>query len=268
MPSPFPGMNPYLEHPDFWSDFHNRLTIAIAYDLAPKLLPKYQVVTDKRVYELAGSTSLLVGRPDVTVQRERTPSRIDRPTTSSIAITSARPSIGPVRIQLPMPEEVRETYLEVRDSATQEVVTALEVLSPTNKQGEGRQKYERKRADVLRSRTHLVEIDLLRMGEPLPMLEHPDRSHYRIVVSRSEIRPIADLYPFNLPDRIPAFPLPLRADDVEPLLDLQSLLDDIYDRSGYGYFIDYHRTPQPPVSEEDAAWIDRDLRDAGLLESP
>jgi Protein of unknown function (DUF4058) len=256
MPSPFPGMNPYLEDPNRWSDFHNRLIVAIAYDLTPKLLPKYQVVTDKRIYEIIATDSLFIGRPDITIQRRKTPTIS---TSSNVAV--ATPATEPLKVHLPMLEEVREAYLEVKDAATKEVVTVIEILSPTNKQGEGRIKYEKKRYSILGSSTNLVEIDLLRLGEPLPILGNPPQSHYRILVSRSNTRPIGDLYAFNLPDPIPNFPLPLRTEDVEPPINLQALLHGVYERSGYDYFIDYNSEPIPPLLEADLAWMDALLRE-------
>ena len=259
MPSPFPGMNPYLEDPNRWSDFHNRLIVAIAYDLAPKLLPKYQVVTDKRVYEIIATDSLFVGRPDLTVQRRQSPTLS---TSSNVAVVT--PATQPIQVDLPMLEEVREAYLEVQDATTKEVVTVIEIISPTNKRGEGRIKYEKKRYSVLGSLTHLVEIDLLRMGEPLPILGNPPQSHYRIIVSRSNTRPKADLYAFNLPDVIPVFRFPLRREDVEPEVDLQALLHGIYELSGYDYFIDYNSDTVPPLSESDAVWMDALLREKGI----
>ncbi|NJK28338.1 MAG: DUF4058 family protein [Coleofasciculaceae cyanobacterium SM2_3_26] len=235
MPSPFPGMNPYLEHPDRWQTVHNRLIVALADYLTPLLLPKYQVDIDKRVYQVVGLNTLLVGRPDVTVP-----------------------------MTLPMPEEVREAYLEVKDAATRQVVTAIEILSPANKHGEGRQKYEEKRQKVLQSQTHLVEIDLLVRGKPLPILTGAVASDYRILVSRSPDRPIADLYPFNLPEPIPPFPLPLQDKTEEPTVDLQSLLHQVYDRSGYDYFIDYTEDVVLPFSKTTLLWIEEYLHQKGL----
>ena len=248
MPSPFLGMNPYLEHPDRWSTVHNRLIVAIADVLTPQLLPKYQVDIEKRIYEVIGANSLLVGRSDVSVQRPRNLSDL------SNVVVAPSPT-EPVTVTVPMTEEVRESYLEVKEAATKEVITAIEILSPTNKQGDGRQKYEKKRQRVLSSQTHLVEIDLLRAGEPLPVMENLVQSHYRILVSRSNNRPTADLYLFNLPDRIPCFRLPLRSPDREPIIDLQILVNDVYDRSGYDYFINYQVDPLPPLSEVDVTWI-------------
>jgi hypothetical protein len=252
-------MNPYLEHPDRWSTVHNRLIVALADVLTPQLLPKYQVDIEKRIYEVRGDSSLLVGRPDVTLQQSR---EIEpAPPLEAVVLPSGA---EPVKVLLPMLEEVREAYLEVKEAATQIVVTAIEILSPTNKRGDGRQKYEQKRQQVLNSRTHLVEIDLLRMGGVLPISTTADLGTYRILVSRTEVRPMADLYPFNLADPIPLFSLPLQPGDEEPLIDLQTLLNQVYERSGYDYFIDYQADPLPPFSEADLNWLDSLLRQQGL----
>ncbi|NJP09147.1 MAG: DUF4058 family protein [Leptolyngbyaceae cyanobacterium RU_5_1] len=180
MPYSFPGMNPYLEHPDRWSTVHNRLIVALADLLTPQLLPTYQVDIEKRIYEVIGINSLLVGRSDITVQRPRTSSAV----LTNVVIASS--PTEPVKVTVPLAEEVREAYLEIKDAVTKEVVTMIEIISPTNKRSDGRQNYEKKRQQVLNSRTHLVEIDLLREGEPLPVMENLVQSDYRILVSRSE----------------------------------------------------------------------------------
>ena len=193
MPSPFPGTNPYLEHPSLWAGIHHRLITAIANDLAPQLRPKYIVAIEERVYEVDGDTALLVGIPDVSVQSLLS---LAPPTASNLAVAS---TTQPIEVMLPMPEILSEGYLEIRAVETEEVVTIIELLSPKNKQtGIGRLQYETKRLKILGSATHFVEIDLLRQGNPMPIAGHP-QSHYRIVVSQSETRPKAQLYGFNLP---------------------------------------------------------------------
>ncbi len=152
--------------------------------------------------------------------------------------------------------EFREGYLEIREVATKQVVTVIEVLSPTNKRfGKGRVAYEQKRREVLGSRTHLVEIDLLRSGKPMPIQGSSVQSNYRILVSRGDRRPRAELYVFNIQDAIPTFPLPLRSEDV-PTINLHPLLELAYERAGYGVVIDYNREPVPALSEADTAWVD------------
>lgn len=260
MPSPFPGMDPYLEHPDLWPGVHHWLIIEIARLLSPQLRPKYRVAVEVRMYETSGENSLLVGIPDVTVKH-----RLIATNSTMTNVAVAAPTAQPTRVTIPVPERIKEGYLEVREVGTEEVVTTIEILSPTNKRtGKGRQMYEEKRHQVLGSRTHLVEIDLLRAGEPMPFFENNIESHYRILVCRGDRRPYADLYGFKLQDVIPSFPLPLRSGDTEPVVDLQTLLSGVYDISGYDLVIDYNKEPVPPLSESDASWADALLQEQGL----
>ncbi len=260
MPNPFPGMNPYLENPEIWPEVHHLLISSLPESLNPQLLPRYRVAIEKRIYWMSESDAVFVGIPDATVARSRT-----TPNPSNAPVAVATPPATPITVTVPMPMEFREGYLEVRDTTTQEVVTVIEVLSPANKRpGKGRELYEEKRLQVLGSRTHLVEIDLLRRGEPMPILGSELQGHYRILVSRSEHRPRADLYRFNLSDPIPAVPLPLRPEDEEPVIDIGALLTQVYDRAGYEVAIDYSREPVPPLSQAEIEWMDELLRQQGL----
>lgn len=263
MPSPFPGVDPYLEHPDFWPGIHNLLIGEIARFLSPQLRPKYRVAVEVRMYETSGENSVGVGIPDLTVQRRATASN---PSMANIAVLSQ--TAQPVTVTLPIPEIIKEAYLEIRQVETREVVTTIEILSPTNKRpGKGRQMYEKKREKILSSRTHLIEIDLLRRGEPMPIFGNNLDSQYRILVCRGNRLPSGDMYAFNIQDSIPAFSVPLRPEDLEPIVDLQMLFNQVYDIAGYDMEIDYCREPLPALSETDAAWADAWLRDRGLRES-
>jgi hypothetical protein len=259
MPSPFPGMNPYLERPDLWPGLHLLLIANLSDLLAPQLSPKYIVAVEVRMYETSDENSILVGIPDVAIGRSQSPKE------TSLNVTVAEAVAQPIVVTLPITQTVRQGYLEIRQVGTNEVVTTIEILSPTNKRsGQGRRDYESKRQKVLGSSTHLVEIDLLRYGEPMPFFRQGLESDYRILVSRSERRPQADLYPFNLQNLIPPFPLPLQAGDVEPVIDLKALLDVIYERSAYQLRIDYSQEPVPPLSKADADWNDRWLQQQRL----
>ncbi|MEG4986710.1 DUF4058 family protein [Microcoleus sp. BR0-C5] len=260
MPNPFPGMNPYLESPELWCSVHNRLIVAIADLLTPQLLPKYLVDIEQIIYQVSGEDALVIGIPDVTIQRSLAPTT---ETTSNVAV-AADPTQS-LKVRIPWPVEVKESYLQVIETETKKVVTVIEVLSPTNKRpGKGREMYEAKREKVFGSHTHLVEIDLLRSYQPLPVFDNDVEASYRILVSRGNQRPLADLYLFNLPDMIPQFPLHLRAGDAEPIVDLQGLLNGVYDRAAYDFRIDYRAAPVPPLSEADAAWADSLLREREL----
>jgi hypothetical protein len=186
-------MDPYLEHPEQWPDAHHGLIEAIRDSLAPRLRPKYRVVIEKRTYFNEPDSITFAGIPDVGVVRE------------------ARSAYGqPIPVLAPVPDVIREGYLKVRDVATGEVVTVLEILSPTNKRpGKGREKYQAKRERVLEAMVNFVEMDLLRGGEPFQVFGNGHQSAYRILVSRGRRRPRADLYAFGVREPIPAFPLPL-----------------------------------------------------------
>lgn len=257
MPSPFPGMDPYLEAAPLWPEVHSRLIVGIADTLAPALLPHYYIAIEQRTYLNTPAEGLLVGIPDVSVVAPAGQVRDLAPQPTSVA-TLTHPE-QPQTVTLPLPEEVQERYLEIREVATGQVITAVELLSPTNKRpGEGRDAYLRKRQQVLSSATHLVEIDLLRNGTPLPMQGATLASHYRILISQSETRPQAQLYGFNLPESIPAFPLPLNTSAPGPRLDIKPILDNLYDRAGYAFRIDT-RTPPAGTTPEEQAWITQTL---------
>ena len=259
MPSPFPGMDPYLENPELWREVHHRLMNGIADEIGPSLRPKYRVAIEKRTYLSDGDESLEVVIPDVSVI---SPSSTSQGTPSTLTLAAQSES---VTVTLPRLEEIRESYLEIRELSTGHVVTAIELLSPTNKRGgEGRKAYEKKRRAVLSRLTHLVEIDLLRSGKPMPILGSIPTSDYRILVSRSERRPKAELYPFSVRQEIPKFAIPLESADAEPLLDLQSLLARAYYRASFDMAIDYTKDPVPLLKAKDREWADALLRESGF----
>lgn len=239
----FPGMNPYLENPELWSEVHPWLIVQLARSLNPLLTPKYRAAVEKRIY----SDSLLIGIPDVSI--------FQRNVEEFRSVTTKGVLSQPIQVNVPVSQEVRESYLEIRHVETGIVVTVVEVLSPKNKRpGEGRDKYNAKRRKVLDSLSHLVEIDLLRTGNPQP-ISVDIQSNYRILVSRANQRPKADLYPFNLRDPIPPFQLPLQSGDEEPVVNLYELLEKVYEEAALDLAIDYAKRPIPPVGEEDFKWI-------------
>jgi hypothetical protein len=253
MPSPFPGMDLYLEQPPFWSSFHSRLIVAIADALAPQLRPKYYIEVETRSYS-SREDEILIGVPDAVVLSSSTPAALTTIATS--------PTTLPKQVTLPMSVEVKERYLEVRELGTDALVTVIELLSPKNKRsGEGREAYETKRNRVLATLSHLIEIDLLRGNAPMPMSGAIARTDYRILVSRNPQRPFADLlYDFSLRDPIPSFPLPLKPEDEEPIVNLQEIFTGVYDRASYHLRLNYQVEPPPPaLSEGDRAWLDQRL---------
>jgi hypothetical protein len=269
-------MDPYLERPNLWHGVHNRLIAAIADSLSPLLRPRYFVAVEERSY-LADPLAIgFTTIPDVSVVG----AHVLQPQPTSVrqaAVMTTSPE--PLVIDLPMPEPIRETYLEIQEVGSNgetdlwmqsgdenlKVVTLLEILSPWNKTSRaGRVQYQRKRQEVLNSYTNLVEIDLLRAGQSIAPLP-PENNHYSILVSPARMRPRAELYPFSIRQAIPSFRLPLQPDDDWPMMDLNALLHDLYERAAYDLRIDYRLSPPSPAfSQEDAQWLDSLLREAGV----
>jgi len=258
---PFPGMNPYLESTAIWSSFHTRLLVAIADTLAPVLRPNYYIEVETRTYKTLDEVDdgeqdeLLIGIPDAAVL---SPSPDQENLSNQAPAGATLTQNCPQPITLPMPSTVKERYLEVREIGTEAVITVIEVLSPKNKRkGQGRAAYERKRSRMFDSLSHLIEIDLLRGYPPMTMLGDIQPSHYRIVVSRSQQRPKADLYGFNLQDAIPVIPLPLKPEDEEPVIELQIIVEGVCERAGYNDRIDYRQpAPPPALASTDQQWLD------------
>lgn len=258
MPTPFPGMDPYLEKPGLWKQVHTDLIVDIRRCLAPLVRPKYQVAIEQRNFLSLAAGDPLVGEPDVLVIAPAGRSPVELTRTGTIAVAN-----GSYTVQVPEPIKVIERYLEVRDIESGEVITVIEILSPSNKL-EDRQRYERKRRRVLNSITNLVEIDLLRSGKPMSMVGEFPKTAYRILVSRALQRPDAQVFPCGLRQPIPEIPIPLRPGEDEPLLPLNQLLHTLYDSAGYDLFIDYRKPPVPPLSEDDLLWAQQRLVAAGL----
>ncbi len=251
MPSPFPGMDPFLEFQE-WEDFHTVLNGTIRDALAPRLAPRYLVRAERRIYvESPGEADPLFRRPDVSV--------LWTGETGGGAAVAAEPAISlePAQCELPIPEERRETYLLVRLQETMEVVTVIETLSPANKRrgGDGRREYLQKREEVLRSSSHLVEFDFLRGGVPLPMTGPLPPGDYYAIISRRRRRPVADVYAWTLRDRLPTVPIPLKEEDPDIALDLQAAFNSAYDLARYDLSLNYRAELPTPLSAEDAQWM-------------
>lgn len=253
MPSPFPGMNPFLEQEDAWNDFHERFIPIAAEEIGKQVRPAYVVKIDQNVYvhEIPDEGRQLLGRPDVYVA-ERPEQTADRSQATTLA--------APARARLvPLTIAERESFIEIRDRVDRKLVTAIELLSPSNKEhGSDRDQYLTKRNRYLDSGVHLVELDLLRGGPRLP-LDPPPEGDYCVLVSRAEERPAVGVWPVKLRQRLPIVAIPLRAPDGDAQLDLQHVLDRVYDAAGYSDYI-YGFEPSPRLSDEDRKWADEIVR--------
>jgi len=247
VPSPFPGMDPYLEAPAGWQEFHHLFIAGIQEALVPKVRPKYAVHIERYVYvtEVFGEEGRI--RPDVAIVETGQQGSIAEQQTSAVATA--------VLVPLPVLEEVRHFFLEIREVATQKVVTVIEMLSPFNKRaGKGRDEYLSRRNEILLSDVHLVELDLLREGERVPMGKPLPPADYYAIVSRSYRRPMAEVYAWTIRQPLPTIPIPLKRGEPDVMLDLQAVFTTVYDRAGYDYRLPYDREPEVPLKPEDAEW--------------
>ncbi len=172
----------------------------------------------------------------------------------------------PVVLTTLLDEEIHERRLEIIDAETRGVVTIIEVVSPSNKVlgSRGRASYQQKRQEVMQSGIHRVEIDLLRAGERLFARDAGLEGDYFVHVSRVESRPKGFVWPVPLKQRLPVVRIPLKRPDSEAQLDLQQVLDSVYERSAYDLKVDYRSDPVPPLTGEQAAWARRLLAEKGV----
>lgn len=260
MPSPFPGMDPFIES-QAWEDFHTRAITVVAELLQPNLRGRYSGWVERRVYvehPIIDDSDDELRIADVAVVPSRRPSGAAFP---AGAVASLAPAIG----QLAMPEQHREAYIVIRKGDTREVVTIIELLSPANKRpgGDGAMEYRDERESILKTHTHLLEIDLLRGGRRPPMLTPLPQGDYFAILSRGRRRPNAEIYAWPLADRLPVIPIPLAGDDPDVPLDLQTVLNTVYDRAGYDEMLDYTAPLQPPPGSGDVQqWITESLKQA------
>ncbi len=256
MPSPFPGMDPYLEQPDVWPDFHARFIAAMAMEIGRRVRPRYFVRIEEQVYlhEHSADEPTPLGRPDVGIH-----------SASRLSVTAlAESPTAPMTVFVPSAiDEITIRHLEIRDAVNRNLVTAIELLSPTNKRsGPDRDLYRSKVRQLLQSSSHFMEIDLLR-GGPRMRWEGLPNCDYCAIVSRTERRPEVDCWPIRLRDPLPILPVPLALGDPEAQLDLQSVLYRVHDDASYDLSI-YTGTPTPPLVPEDEAWAKSLLAGAGL----
>jgi hypothetical protein len=253
MRSPFPGFDPFLEDQGYWKQFHTTLLSEAFYALTERLPDAYEVRIEERlslVYENDDGPYRHV-QPDALILRSSHPSEW-RSTTSATA------TLEPVVLTLPNHQvvEVIEKRLVIREFPGHELVTAIELLSPSNKRAPGDSLYDQKRQELINQKIHLAELDLLIGGERLPMVEELPAGHYYAFVSRAERRPHSETYAWTIHDPLPRIPIPLRAPDPDTIVDLASLFTTVYERSRLERRLDYAAPLTLPLSGEDRAWAE------------
>jgi len=264
MPAPFPGMDPFLEQQE-WEDFHAKF-LALACDRLSAQLPDgfvarlerrsyFEVEAEIDVFESSPRTR--TGRRDVSIVQDWLAQGV-LAEAGSLAVEE------PLRRRLAELVEFREAYLEIREARTRIVVTALELLSPSNKRAgtEGGRLYAEKRRSVLNSSTNFVELDFLRRGHRLLGVVDDPRSDYYALASRAAERPVVALYAWDLPMPLPTIAVPLTSGYHDLQLELGTMVHTIYEKSHYLSSLDYTAELRPPVPPHQAEWFQHCLSQA------
>ncbi len=262
MPSPFPGMDPYLESVVLWGGVHLRFITYLSDKLNALMPPTYIANIGERVYVEPVDRNIL---PDVWLTKKRhTSGKRNGKALAALAD-------DPWEFEL-VPEEIHEAYIEIQEvTGRKRIVTSIEVLSPTNKLagGEGRGQYLQKQREVLTSKTHLLEMDLLRHGHhtvavPAYRLQRRGLWDYLVCLSRGNDREHRQVWAFTLKQRLPRIRVPLAGKDPDVVVDLQRLLDEVYDQGAYARKIDYRYDPMEHLTPEQDKWADKLLKRRGL----
>jgi hypothetical protein len=256
MASPFPGMDPYLEG-YLWPDVHNALAAKIREQLTPQLRPRYTARLEiYTVEDDAPESELGIMYPDVeVVLARRSP-----PSTPAVPATVTPGANGhaleaPLTIPVLPAIPVKIVTVTIRDPANNQLITTIELLSPVNKREPGLKPYLEKRQHLFAAGVHLIEIDLLRRG--VRSIKHPKvkTAAYVIALTRAPAK-TTGVWPLTLRDRLPIIPVPLRSPDKDVTVDLQAVLNEVYDLAAYDLSIDYRESPPPPeLSQADQTWM-------------
>jgi len=259
MNTPFPGMDPYLEHPVIWEGVHARLVVAIANQLQPLLDPRYVASVEERVF-IEGPQLRI---PDVWIERN-TEQDSNGPRTAAPHGSGDVDTAVVVQID---ELEVHQKRVEILDAYNNmKLVTLIELLSPTNKRpGPGRESYVAKQQQVLEGDCHLAEIDLLRDGQrvlsiPSWRLEEFRPFDYMVCVSRWPHRQRFEIYASQLQQRLPRIAVPLVAPDPDIKLDIQKTVEQVYVEGRYARRLRYDEPCQPPLDDELQQWADQRWR--------
>lgn len=245
--SPFPGMDPYLEPSTIWPDVHTSLMNIFREQLTPLLAPKYLAELETQVVIDRQDDESQIVRPDVSVTTQQEPGG------ARSAVAVAEPLPIRVRVPLDVPTRLVSVYIRQRQTAT--LVAVIELLSPVNKRrGEGRTEYLEKRRTFLRTRVHLIEIDLLRSYPRMPFDDPLPPADYLVMVAKAGERPHCSVWPISVRQPLPTIPIPLLEPDPPVPLALGQALQTAYERARYDLRVDYSQPPLPPLAPADAAW--------------
>jgi hypothetical protein len=259
-------MDPYLEDSAFWHDFHGQFIYACREALLAELPPTYDAVVDERVRLVEiPPDELLTGRvkdivPDLAVTRDSRQMQGPAAGGAPAPGGSGAAVLEPVRIPVAGERELKERWIEIVHRPDDALVTVIELLSPTNKSGDGLGEYRGKRRALLRQHVNVVELDLLVGGR---RVEHPEvlpAGDYYVLVSRANEREARYAYAWSVRRPLPAIHVPLKAGESDVVLDLASAFTFAYDHGYYHRRLRYQSPPRAALSAADREWAQAVVR--------
>jgi hypothetical protein len=217
MPSPFPGMDPFLEDAKLWPIFHHHFVASLFQILLPNLIDRYRARVGQRCYATEMPLFTSVIREEYSEEFIEVRQRSDNRLVTLVDIVSPTNKL----------------------------------------KMEGRAAYLERRRDARMQGASIVEIDLVLQGSPMLDYSRdglPDWD-YAMTVTRCAQPERYEIYTSTLQKRLPRFKLPLAADDRDTVVDLQAAFLRCYDQSGLASQIDYQKMPAGVTQEEDRRWL-------------
>jgi uncharacterized protein DUF4058 len=218
MPSIFPGMDPYLEAPDLWTEFQHQLVACLYQSLLPGLVDRYRARVGQRFFATEQPLFTSILREEHHEEYIEIRQRTDTKLVTLIDVVSPANKTT---------DAGRHAYLEKRRES----------------RGQG---------------ASLVEIDLVLQGQPMLDYSReglPDWD-YAVTVTRSAQPDRFEIYTSTLQKRLPRFRMPLASDDRDTVVDMQTIFNRTFEQGGFETRIDYSRRPEVPLEEADLRWVE------------
>jgi hypothetical protein len=251
--SPFPGMDPYLE--SHWLDVHTSL-IADARNALNRVLPDDLAASSEERVSVESETE------EETTKQYHPDVRLIELAGGFVAVAEPPPKgafAAPVRLVAQI-EPITERYIRIVEAETERLITVIEFISPSNKRNPGMAEFRAKRAELLTAGVIFIEVDLVRAGDWQALLRPhvcPQKwiTPYRVAIRMPTEPAVVGLYPIGLREPLPTIEIPLRPDDPQVLLELQTLINQAYLNGRYARRLDYHQPIYPPVDPGDEQWV-------------
>jgi Protein of unknown function (DUF4058) len=252
--SPFPGFDPWLEDPVFWEDFHRQFIVDLAREIVAAMPGSYDARIDQRLRVIERETAHTTFRqPDIGIEYRGVEYR-GGSSDGGVATLDAV-SIEPQIVTGLETIEERDVWIEIVRLPDRKLVTAIEVLSPSNKTNEGIGEYRGRRSEYHQQRAHVVEIDFLQGGRRTDYTSHAKTGDCFYSVARYPRSGQVEVYAWSLKDKLPTLPIPLKAPDKDLAINFAKVFQQTFTLGRYRNRLRYGEYA-PPVKAEHQPWAE------------